>query len=613
MVDLRRRRPVRARLDSLHLARMALSGLFPPPFSGSFSLDSTRRQTYYFADGAGSYPMRTKFRRGLDHGGVSPCQSLLLFGALLFLATCSWAESLADGPPTLLVTPSTTTLALDGLFRFSAVDGTGRPASNVGWSISAPIADLRDDNGMVLLVGRKAGRGLLTATANGQSASAPVVVIGEKQLPPATATWPLEPMAGFQSLHVRPAAPAARPEFYSIEWKPSTHVIVRALSASGQQLWLTHLTCMASPATLQHRMPAPGQVFLNEALVNSNSMFILGQKNAFLATNSHDPSAYGLPIDGQFILVRTSSDSAGGMIYLERGRFRDSLGDLSPADGNEAWRYRSAGRLAEEWTVNPQGTIGIVETLSNPPSSALLILDGTTGQSRFRIPFPISSSTLDGFRCTDPQRNVLKSLRPAVSGAVMSSIDGNMYVQVETHVESLLVEACTSKRYTFDDTLTLLRVSSDGEPTWKPFQHVHAEGDGDMVAQSRVFAGETIPDGFGGVLAAWTHISPDNSGGKDRNEARLSRIDPSGQRDFTLPIHYWRKDLNASFDENMVLGEGNVALYAINGPLLLRFDTQAGELSWVRQPPTGEVKLLFSTANGGVLVAKPVGNLIANV
>jgi outer membrane protein assembly factor BamB len=183
-----------------------------------------------------------------------------------------------------------------------------------------------------------------------------------------------------------------------------------------------------------------------------------------------------------------------------------------------------------------------------------------------------------------------------------------MYVQVETHVESSLVEACKDKRYSFDDTLALLRVTPEGETDWKTFQHIHAEGEGSMVAQPRVFAGESIPDGFGGVLAAWTYVSPDNSGGKIRSEARLSRIGPSGQRDFTLPMPYWTKGLNSPFDVNMVLGDGNV-LYAINGPQLVRFDTQAGEVNWVRHPPTGEVKLDFSSAGGGVWVSN-AGRLV---
>jgi outer membrane protein assembly factor BamB len=313
-------------------------------------------------------------------------------------------------------------------------------------------------------------------------------------------------------------------------------------------------------------------------------------------------------MDGKSILLRASGDDSGGMILLERERFRDSLLDLNPANGSELWRYRSEGRLTKNWTANGNGDVGIVEALANPASSALLILNAKTGQVRFRIPFPISSSTIDGYRCIDPQRNILKSFRPSLSGSVFTSNDSNIYVQVETHVESLVVEACKNKKYSFDDTLALLRVTPEGETDWRTFQHIHADGEGSMVAQPRAFAGESIPDGFGGVLAAWTFLSPDTSGSQIRSEARLSRIGPSGQRDFTLPMPYWTKGLNSLFDANMILGEGNF-LYAINGPQLLRLDTQSGEVNWVRHPPTGEVKLDHATGGGGLLVSN-AGRLV---
>jgi hypothetical protein len=185
-----------------------------------------------------------------------------------------------------------------------------------------------------------------------------------------------------------------------------------------------------------------------------------------------DPSSYGLPVDGKSILLRASGEDSGGMILLERGRFRDSLVDLNPADGSELWRYRSDGRLAKNWTANGNGDVGIVESLAKPASSALLILNAKPGQIRFRIPFPISSSTIDGYRCIDPQRNILKSFRPSLSGSVFTSNDSNIYVQVETHVESLLVEACKNKKYSFDDTLSLLRVTPEGETDWRTFQHI---------------------------------------------------------------------------------------------------------------------------------------------
>jgi hypothetical protein len=85
--------------------------------------------------------------------------------------------------------------------------------------------------------------------------------------------------AGFQTLLVIQAVPTgAGPAFYSIEWNGPTNVIVRALEESGQQMWMTHLVSSASPQTLKHILPAPGQVFQNEALVSDHSMFIRQEK-----------------------------------------------------------------------------------------------------------------------------------------------------------------------------------------------------------------------------------------------------------------------------------------------------------------------------------------------
>jgi outer membrane protein assembly factor BamB len=528
---------------------------------------------------------------------------------LLLSANRVFAGPQSGGTSGLLVTPSTVVLLVGENTSLSAIDETGRPASNVQWSIGPSIALLHEKNGGVLLEGKQSGRAVLTATANNRTATAVVSVVSGNKLPPATVRWSLQPMPGFQTLLVMQAVPTGGgPAFYSIEWSSSTNAIVRALGESGRQMWMTHLVSSASPQTLKHTLPAPGQVFQNEAVVSDHSMFILGEKSGFALNNSTDPSSYGLPMDGKSILLRASGEDSGGMILLERGRFRDSLVDLNPTDGSELWRYRSEGRLAKNWTANGNGDVGIVEALAKPASSALLILNAKTGQVRFRIPFPISSSTIDGYRCIDPQRNILKSFRPSLSGSVFTSNDSNIYVQVETHVESLLVEACKNKNYSFDDTLALLRVTPEGETDWRTFQHIHADGEGSMVAQPRAFAGESIPDGFGGVLAAWTFLSPDTSGGQIRSEARLSRIGPSGQRDFTLPMPYWTKGLNSLFDTNMILGEGNF-LYAINGPQLLRLDTQSGEVNWVRHPPTGEVKLDHATGGGGLLVSN-AGRLV---
>ena len=49
--------------------------------------------------------------------------------------------------------------------------------------------------------------------------------------------------------------------------------------------------------------------------------------------NDTDPSHYDLPMDGKNILVRAVGDFSGGLLLLERGRFRDSLVRLAPMTG----------------------------------------------------------------------------------------------------------------------------------------------------------------------------------------------------------------------------------------------------------------------------------------
>ena len=201
--------------------------------------------------------------------------------------------------------------------------------------------------------------------------------------------------------------------------------------------------------------------------------------------------------------------------------------------------------------------------------------------------------------------NVLHSLGPAPAGSVFTSVDGNMYVQVEGHLESEDLVDCKFTQWSFDNSLSLLQVKPSGEADWKTFQHIHADGNGSFHLQPRVFVGESIPDGQDGVLTAWTYFFPgskEKNGEKSHFEARLSRIGPLGQFDYTLPMALWTPGINSLFDENMILAENNVALYATNKHFLLRFEIKPGEVKWVRNPPTGEVDLQFSTPGGGLMV-----------
>jgi hypothetical protein len=77
---------------------------------------------------------------------------------------------------------------------------------------------------------------VLTATANHQSDTAVISVLGGQKLAPATVRWSLQPMPGLETLLVVQAVPGDNaPAFYSVEWSKSENSIVRALPASGEQ------------------------------------------------------------------------------------------------------------------------------------------------------------------------------------------------------------------------------------------------------------------------------------------------------------------------------------------------------------------------------------------
>src|SRR5437588_6779893 len=117
--------------------------------------------------------------------------SAILMTMQLLLPQNAFPQRQTDGVPGLVVTPSSTVLLLGETFPVWVADETGRPLANVQWSISRPIADLQVRKGSVVLQAREAGRALLTATANHQSATAAVAVLDGEKLPPASVRWSL--------------------------------------------------------------------------------------------------------------------------------------------------------------------------------------------------------------------------------------------------------------------------------------------------------------------------------------------------------------------------------------------------------------------------------------
>ena len=96
-------------------------------------------------------------------------------------------------------------------------------------------------------------------------------------------------------------------------------------------------------------------------------------------------------------------------------------------------------------------------------------------------------------------------------------------------------------------------------------------------------------------------LSGIQGGEKPRFDARLSRIGPTGQQDYTFPIKGWLKNPIGLLDGNMVLGEAHI-LYATNGKYLVSFGVESGQVNWIRETPSGELKLQGALADGGLLL-----------
>jgi hypothetical protein len=540
------------------------------------------------------------------------CQSierrLLSTAALLgpFLAlviSVSGPASAQLQAASLTITPSTLVLLVGETAAVSVVDESGRPVSAVQWTISAPITALHPEDNQIQLDAEQTGRAVLTATVSDSTATAVITVVAGENLPPMTVKWSLDPTPGYETLLLRQAVPSeSMPDMYSIEWSKSSNAIVRALGGTGQQLWMTKLSSIASPQYLNREMTLPlGTTSSAQKEFSNFGQLLLLDGGGFVgATKPAKGNPEGIPPDGQSFLTRAVGDFSGGLQLLERGHATDSMVSLNGKDGSELWRYRSPGRLGKDWTSNYNHDIGIVETLADPVGSALLILDDRTGKVRFRIPLPNSSTTIKNLKCISG--NDISNVRAARAGSILTSSDGNIYVQVEVHNEMSDALPCKTGQYVFDNSISLLKITPDGKTEWKTFIHIHSDANGNYVAQPRVFAGETIPDGLGGVLAAWTYASPGNKEGeKPHFEARLTRINSSDQFDYTLPMPGWTANPMSVFDENMVLGEQDI-LYATDNHILISFDIKSGEMKWARHPPTGEIAIDWSTSGGGVLV-----------
>jgi hypothetical protein len=500
------------------------------------------------------------------------------------------AQGAAQPSPFLEITPTTAVVAVGRPRRLSLWNDAGEQVTDATWSLSNPelgeIVSAESEkavqpetreyprHGTVVLLGKSAGRVTVTARSKNAAAHATIEIVPGPYLPGGANRWVVAARPGYSTIRFQYAQPAENaPAIYCIENGGEKGLLVRALDLDGTQIWIYRWAEPIGAAALQDS-PTPA-----------------------LSTNLKP---------GAQAFIRTVPDTQGGVIlHFEDASSHSLLADLDPLSGKEVWRYVSPGWLYRTSTTHYDGTLYIVEMQKSPkPETALLGLDTLTGVVKSRVPFPVSQRGEKNFACKPGNDHIVEY--PSTAGAPLTS--GNASVLVEVEVSSSIRDSQPCDRggiLSISNSLRLLEVKRDGSHQWRTIKEFTYDGlPNSEKAKSvpRAIPSEVIPDGRGGVQAAWTYQvgSP-----VPRSEARITRISASEMKEFSLPFAGWGGTPWDPADRNMVLGEqsGEQTMgMASVGNLVVGYDVVTGAVKWTWRAEQGRVQIIMALAGNGLLV-----------
>ncbi|HET6842573.1 MAG TPA: Ig-like domain-containing protein [Candidatus Angelobacter sp.] len=375
--------------------------------------------------------------------------------------------------------------------------------------------------------------------------------------------------------------------------------------------------------------------------------------SAAFATSALAPQAETASIIEEDFLDFSIPDNNGGIVnvitrLLIPSDFRTPprlVGTLVRVDNTTqqpSWRYDSPGEIFDRIAIAPDNTVYIEEQIVGRCCSfatiGVLAFDGVTGQQKFNLPIPLGHSNVFCASCSNPDEAA--NLANGVSVGPLSVMpDGSVTLITATQnldetvqfmsfppppgcrfaPELALAPDC---EIAVSDHRKVQRfiIQPDGSSSTQlihtfDFDATNCGGDchdpGLNTDPRNIFFGfffgltpaEVIPDGNGGVLAAWT------GGGAAEPElgaqaSHVSHFDASGGgTDYTVPLFAWNiipEDpfFSPIFLGAMMLGENNV-VFGSNGSRIETFDQGSGNEQW-SSLPGGSIFLLESKAKGGM-------------
>jgi hypothetical protein len=483
------------------------------------------------------------------------------------------------------------------------LDQNGAPFTNPTWSISNPsIASIIppvNQGDPTLIQATAIGNLTVTGTSpDGRTGTAQVAILSGTSLPVGTVQWEIPSLSSgtqgianiVQSLRIDDTTP----DFYVLDWGANGGSgAFRALTADGQQKW------MFTPS-------APS-----------------GEELALLA-----------------------ADDQGGFIYQ-----RDDWSDLPmigrvDENGNQTWLLSAPG-IASNVAIHPDGTIYLVQqdylNTGHSPT-AVVALDGTTGQVKFAIPIPTGTSTgadftymnepnggsggdgyplTGGMYCT-PGTAVAPQNGASKFGTLTISSDGTVYLPIGTSSGSIDAMPCDASPDPSHPGFPHLVKSTDGVSTASSYLQVmaiHSDGTYSLRQLDSTSASVSgIGNGNPGVLFAVTGIggaTPDGNGG---TLVAVNNLDVSS----TNPPSAFYHDtgsavtkLNLAFNPTgeILTGEDSTAYLAGPNPspsttgAIAAIDTASNTINWTLSLPSGSPQLIAVPSAGGVVFQDQASHL----
>jgi len=347
----------------------------------------------------------------------------------------------------MVITPSSATMAVGQARTFRVVDEYGLPVTDATWTVDDPAILSHTEDSIPVFRALLTGQAQVTATWQSLSVSATVTIVAGVGLAPGTAAWtlPARPGDGWNRLvYANRVAPDV-PDAYLFEGG-----MVRGVTASGEEVWTE------APA------------------VNQASSWvgkIVGDSFGGVLLPTWD---WGT---GSFALVRAPGPTSGA-----------------------PWRWESPYRVEQDVAQAPDGTVFVLEQ-SNDGYTFVAGVNGATGRTRFRHRVAgVSKHTTLNLDCS-PGDTAESEWGPSTNSLVVGA-DGAAYLEVHWSTGIWNYEPCGNGSGAEHLSVELLRIDANGGVSSQVLQAVDralAVG----VPHYELAVGQVLPDEGGGVLATW--------------------------------------------------------------------------------------------------------------